>query len=886
MRKLLLLFFALLTSVSGAWAATAVTEVQDGRYYKLRFRFNCINWVKSDLTLDGGHATSSDPYINGDESNAGVFKFEKSGDVWYIKEVSSGKYVYATNNTKSSNQTDGRLALGSTSLPVGTTGDPVDNLNYYKWVITNNTNANAKSYSTAGSPKNISPSVATSYAWGLWSDTGRNGATVNFWDNNYQYGGAEFYKLSFSEMQSAGVPIADLKSLFLEDNTPAYNGIIGYPTSEGVTTFETTINGLSTQNTFTTDATNALNTLWSTVIYPSDGYYYIKGKAYSNYMLYDENLTNYGYAALLNDETTAKQLWKVTANGYTPTVTSSIGKPIANDSKSYDPITLSSAYVNGYTDGYGYFYFNDFHSPNSSTQANAYAYNTAAAYSNSNPMRAISYRNTSGSGNYWTFVDASSSYDIYNVVIDDPLGLSPTLTCTLDGYTGNKVVYNGGFYAFTKDTEISTSNFTAQSSDLDGYDTDETTISIADNTITVTYVPEQSYTDLVLAYFSENAIGTKLNNSRDGVLGYPTTSSDGYTDLNTFATTSKDSYDKSDYLSLVSLYSSYLAESTVNIPAANSFWRINSILSANASLKAVDGGSRMTFTTTKDKETIFLVDGGSHLISYSKGLSVNNVREMGNVGTAGSTFTFVKAVNGNLGQLSIMCNDGGDYNNTYLYSTGVDNSNADRNTQADYWNDNNSFTLEKITSLPVTISAVKYATLYSPVALTIPSGVKAYYVSALTSTEATLTEIPTTIPAETPVILYAENIDKATTYNFNITTGGTDVSSSNKLSGVIATTAFDDNEAYTLQQQYGGTAVGLFPKAAGNLAGFKAYMLASQLSAGVKGLVFSFEDVDGISQIENGELKMENAIYNIAGQRVTKPTKGLYIKNGKKVIIK
>ena len=46
-------------------------------------------------------------------------------------------------------------------------------------------------------------------------------------------------------------------------------------------------------------------------------------------------------------------------------------------------------------------------------------------------------------------------------------------------------------------------------------------------------------------------------------------------------------------------------------------------------------------------------------------------------------------------------------------------------------------------------------------------------------------------------------------------------------------------------------------------------------------------ETTGINSIENGTLKIENGeVYNLAGQRVSQPTKGLYIVNGKKVIIK
>ncbi len=68
----------------------------------------------------------------------------------------------------------------------------------------------------------------------------------------------------------------------------------------------------------------------------------------------------------------------------------------------------------------------------------------------------------------------------------------------------------------------------------------------------------------------------------------------------------------------------------------------------------------------------------------------------------------------------------------------------------------------------------------------------------------------------------------------------------------------------------------------------KAY-LEVELPADIRQLVFSFGDDEetGINSIENGKLKIEKeAIYNLAGQRVEKPVRGLYIVNGKKMVVK
>lgn len=65
----------------------------------------------------------------------------------------------------------------------------------------------------------------------------------------------------------------------------------------------------------------------------------------------------------------------------------------------------------------------------------------------------------------------------------------------------------------------------------------------------------------------------------------------------------------------------------------------------------------------------------------------------------------------------------------------------------------------------------------------------------------------------------------------------------------------------------------------------KAYLPA--MANPVKALMLSFGDETGIKTIGDEQLTIDNAtIYNIAGQRVQNATKGLYIVNGKKVLVK
>ena len=201
--------------------------------------------------------------------------------------------------------------------------------------------------------------------------------------------------------------------------------------------------------------------------------------------------------------------------------------------------------------------------------------------------------------------------------------------------------------------------------------------------------------------------------------------------------------------------------------------------------------------------------------------------------------------------------------------------------------------LERVEELPVVIGEAGYATFYCPVAVTLPAGLNAYYVSETTGSYAKMEEINDVIPANTGVIL------EGTPNTYNLTIGGTAENVTNKLSGTVAATYITD-EAYVLAKP---TIEGIvqevgFYKATKNKQnntswqnnGFKAYLPTSALSAEAaesRFLLFGFGDdmETGITETENGNVKTENTVvYDLAGRRVQGAQKGIFIVNGKKVV--
>ena len=184
----------------------------------------------------------------------------------------------------------------------------------------------------------------------------------------------------------------------------------------------------------------------------------------------------------------------------------------------------------------------------------------------------------------------------------------------------------------------------------------------------------------------------------------------------------------------------------------------------------------------------------------------------------------------------------------------------------------------------VTISEYKWATYVSDQVLDFTgSAVKAYVVTGASGTAITKTPV-TKAAANTPLLLNAP----AETYTIPVAASGTDYSSSNKLvAGTGAEVAYDDNSGYNYVLSVDGENAMFMLIVDGTPATVptgKAY-LALHGDPGARGLyLFDDEETTGVNEVKTQ--KADGQYFNLAGQRVAQPTKGLYIVNGKKVIIK
>ena len=197
------------------------------------------------------------------------------------------------------------------------------------------------------------------------------------------------------------------------------------------------------------------------------------------------------------------------------------------------------------------------------------------------------------------------------------------------------------------------------------------------------------------------------------------------------------------------------------------------------------------------------------------------------------------------------------------------------NTTYEFSADNQLVSLQR----PVTIPASKYTTFASSMPISFAGTAVTAYTAKVEGKVAKLSAISDNIvPANTGVILYAE-----TAGNYfgalSATTGGSP--SVNEMVGVTAETAVpwtaDNKYNYILQG-------GVFKKATGaKLHAGKAY-LSIEKPAASRELNIVFEgEATAIKAIETAN---DKSVYDLQGRKVAAPTKGLYIINGKKMIVK
>ena len=194
-----------------------------------------------------------------------------------------------------------------------------------------------------------------------------------------------------------------------------------------------------------------------------------------------------------------------------------------------------------------------------------------------------------------------------------------------------------------------------------------------------------------------------------------------------------------------------------------------------------------------------------------------------------------------------------------------------------------TFRIYDSVELPLTQVGEKYyATTYLPFAVTIPEGVNAY-TATLNENNVALNAVTGVLPAETAVILEG----KAATASFALTSENSTVDKGNMLGTLEAKTIDAGTTSYLILGRKGDALGFYLPKETmTSIAGNRAYFDISANNAAQKGFSLNFDIVSGINNAVAGN-NNQGVIYDLTGRRVNNTVKGgIYICNGKKIIIK
>ena len=200
--------------------------------------------------------------------------------------------------------------------------------------------------------------------------------------------------------------------------------------------------------------------------------------------------------------------------------------------------------------------------------------------------------------------------------------------------------------------------------------------------------------------------------------------------------------------------------------------------------------------------------------------------------------------------------------------------------------------LYKLTKVSGTITSCGWSTFASSnnldlSTLTATHGATAYYASAAGGSKVTLT--PTgnvAVPAGEGLMIKGTNGE---TFTIDVAASGTAISG-NLLKGQTTTGNVAASTAGTYHYVFGyesSSVYGFYNLAtATEVAAGKAYLeTTSSVGARALSIVFDDEETTGINTVQGSQFRV-NEYFDLQGRKVAQPTKGLYIVNGKKVVIK
>ena len=214
---------------------------------------------------------------------------------------------------------------------------------------------------------------------------------------------------------------------------------------------------------------------------------------------------------------------------------------------------------------------------------------------------------------------------------------------------------------------------------------------------------------------------------------------------------------------------------------------------------------------------------------------------------------------------------------TFNEGTVIKAKGSDTNIILDY------ILLEKVTSEDVAVSSVKFATYVPVINVVAPAGVKVYTAKVNEDKSAVvLTEVPagSVIAKGTPVLVGAEE----GSYTFAASADEATTVADNDLKAAAADTKGDGATIYALVEQDGKAVFAPLKEGVAVSLGHAYLKLPAASATRFYSIQFGGETT-GINEV-NAAAKADGAYYTLQGVKTSKAAKGIYIHNGKKVVIK
>ena len=239
---------------------------------------------------------------------------------------------------------------------------------------------------------------------------------------------------------------------------------------------------------------------------------------------------------------------------------------------------------------------------------------------------------------------------------------------------------------------------------------------------------------------------------------------------------------------------------------------------------------------------------------------------------------------------------GGD--NEYKLRTSNKYLNADDDFLFASSNDASTFTITSVSSYPLTVTAAGMATLCLPFNVELPQGMVAYDLveekivkedSKAYAYMQVIAETGDVLKAGTPVIVKAYPGDYALDITMSNENAVSSLANSLLEGNFVSQTLTQGTDVKKFIFANGTQGVGFYimdPE--GTIGANKCWMeWAMPADANVRSLVIRFADTTDIENVEVApERPAQQGIYNLAGQRLEAPQKGINIINGRKVIVK